>query len=397
MSYRLVVYRGKEGLSKIAEFWMRMVETIRNRHLGHSYYYYLSCLDALGSKAQDISFHTLWKDDQLRAIIPLQLSTRKFSGVRTRVLESPTTIYLPFYDIIGDDSDIELNATAVFFELLKRCSDVRWDVLLLKGVPEGSRVARELKTSKAWYLSRRAAHSDYLTCQPFEEYKLVLSKNFRGNLRKARNKLNARNDVHYVCYRDKNQLSSALSRFVALEARGWKGQVGGAIAQRPEMNRYYESLVNIFSSEPRGECEINELWVEGVLAASQICVRLDETVYVLKVAYREELANLAPGNLLLAWLIHRCAVEDGVRYLNLVSDTKWHSDWEPKTMERWDFELYRSPLRRNMVQLLRYVKANLAKRRLSKQKLREYLQEPLSTYKPISEPLQKYHSLPRRR
>jgi hypothetical protein len=341
---------------------MQMADAIHNRHLGHSYFYYLSCVDALGSKAQDISFYTLWQDDQLRAILPLQSSTRKFSGVSTRVLESPSTIYLPFFDIIGGDSDIELNTTALFFELLKRSRDVSWDVLLLNGVPEGSRIARELKTSDAGYVSRRAAHSDYLTCRPFEEYKLLVSKNFRGNLRKARNKLNARNDVHYKCYREKNLLGSALSRFVALEAAGWKGQVGGAIAQRPEMNRYYQSLLEIFSGEPLGGCEINELWVEGVLAAAQICVRLDETVYVLKVAYREDLANLAPGNLLLAWLIDRCAAEDGVRFLNLVTDAEWHNDWEPKAIERWNFELYKSSLRRNIVQLLRCVNDNLVKR-----------------------------------
>jgi hypothetical protein len=361
MSYRLVAYSGKEGLTEIAEFWMRIAETMRNRHFGHSYYYYLACLDALGAGAQDISFYALWSDDQLKVIFPLQLSTRRFSGVSTRVLESPSNIYLPFYDAIGDDSDKELNATEVFFKLLKRSRDIQWDVLLLKSVPEGSRVARELTTSEACHLSRRVAHCDYLTCQPFEEYKLVLSKNFRGNLRKARNKLNGRNDVQYMRCQGKNEIRTALSRFVALEAMGWKGQVAGAIAQRPEMRRYYESLVEIFSDQPKGGCEINELWVEGSLAASQICLRLDETAYVLKVGYNEQFANLAPGNLLLAWLIDRCAVGDGVRYVNLVSDAEWHNDWKPGMIRRWDFELYRSSLRRNTVQVLRSVNDNLVK------------------------------------
>jgi CelD/BcsL family acetyltransferase involved in cellulose biosynthesis len=268
-------------------------------------------------------------------------------------LESPSTIYLPFYDVIGDGSDPGVNTTEVFVELLKSCKDLSWDVLLLKGVPEGSRIARELNTSTTSYLSRPAAHCDYLSCLPFEEYKLVLSKNFRGNLRKARNKLNGRNGVQYVCCRDKNEIKGALSRFVALEAIGWKGQIGGAIAQRPEMKRYYESLVEIFGSEPRGGCEINELWAEGVLAASQVCVRFDQTLYVLKVTYREELANLAPGNLLLAWLIDRCALTDELRYVNLVSDTDWHSDWKPSKIVRWDFELYRSPIRRTTIRLVR--------------------------------------------
>ncbi len=362
MSYRLIVYRGKEGLNSIAEFWIRMTETIRNRHFGHSYYYYLSCLDALGTGAQDISFHTLWSDDQLKAIFPLQLSTRRFSGLSTRVLESPSEIYLPFYDVVGDDSDKELNATELFLRLLKQCKEIQWDVLLLKGVVEASRIARELNGSARSYLSRPAPHCDYLICQPFDNYKLLLSKNFRGNLRKAQNKLNGRNDVQYMCCRDKNEIKTALSRFVDLETIGWKGQVAGAIAQRPEMRSYYESLVEIFSNEPKGGCEINELWVEGSLTASQICLRLDETVYVLKVAYNEQFANLAPGNLLLAWLIDRCAIGDEMRYVNLVSDTEWHNDWKPNMLQRWDFELYRSSLRRNTVQVLRCVNDNLVKR-----------------------------------
>ena len=250
--------------------------------------------------------------------------------------------------------------------MLKRSSNIQWDVLLLKGVPEESRVARELKSSETCHMSRRVAHSDYLISRPFEEYKFLLSKNFRGNLRKARNKLNGKSDVQYMCCREKGEVKTALSRFVSLESVGWKGQVAGAIAQRPEMRRYYESLAETFSHEPKGGYEINELWVEGSLAASQICLWLDETIYVLKVAYNEQLANLAPGNLLLAWLINRCAVEDEVRYVNLVSDTDWHKDWSPKTIDRWDFELYRSPLRRNMVQVLRRVNDSFVKRYRSK-------------------------------
>jgi hypothetical protein len=131
------------------------------------------------------------------------------------------------------------------------------------------------------------------------------------------------------------------------------------------MRRYYESLMQIFCNESKGGCEINELWVEAVLAASQICVLLDQTLYVLKVAYCEEFANLAPGNLLLAWLIHRCAVDDGVRYVNLVSDAEWHRDWKPRTIERLNFEVHRNPIRRNIVQLLRCMNDRVVNRYLS--------------------------------
>jgi CelD/BcsL family acetyltransferase involved in cellulose biosynthesis len=362
MPFRLVVYRGKEGLESIAEDWLRIEKAIQNRHLGHSYYYYASCLDGLVSAADEICFYTVWKNHQITAILPLQLSTRRFSGLHTRVLESPSAIYLPFYDIISNDSAGDPNITEIAVQLLKAAADLRWDVLLFNSVPEKSRIARDLSAASPCRMRKLAAHSDYLTCQPFEEYKRILSKNFRGNLRKALNKLNARTGVQYVCRQEKAEAEIALSRFVELEAAGWKGKVGGAIAQRPQLNRYYLSLINCFDREPTARCEINELWVEDLLASSQICLRLDDTVYVLKVAYREDFANLAPGNLLLAWLINRSAVNDGVRFVNLVSDTEWHIDWRPETIQRLDFEIYKTPVMRNTVHLLRYVKKKLVKR-----------------------------------
>ncbi len=66
--------------------------------------------------------------------------------------------------------------------------------------------------------------------RPFDETFSALSKNFRGNLRKARNKLAKLEGVEFVSARGPEELASALEVFLDVEASGWKGASGTGTA-----------------------------------------------------------------------------------------------------------------------------------------------------------------------
>ena len=78
-----------------------------------------------------------------------------------------------------------------------------------------------------------------------------------------------------------------------------------------------------------GACEINLLRAEGKCIAGQFCLVTGDTSYILKIGYDEAYAQVAPGNMLLEQAIQRHLSEGAIKYVNLVTDTPWHSSWRP--------------------------------------------------------------------
>ena len=74
---------------------------------------------------------------------------------------------------------------------------------------------------------------------------------------------------------------------------------------------------------------INCLRLRGELIAGQLCLRDEDTLYVLKLSFAEHCARLAPGNMLLEWVIREGMERDLYRYVNLVGDPPWFKDWRP--------------------------------------------------------------------
>ena len=137
--------------------------------------------------------------------------------------------------------------------------------------------------------------------------------------------------VEFISARSRPEIDRALDEFLAVEASGWKGAAGerGAINLDGRILSFYQSLTNNFSRI--GACEINLLRAEGRCIAGQFCLVTGDTSYILKIGYDEDYAQVAPGNMLLEHIIQRYLREGAIKYVNLVTDTPWHSCWKPSS------------------------------------------------------------------
>jgi CelD/BcsL family acetyltransferase involved in cellulose biosynthesis len=178
-------------------------------------------------------------------------------------------------------------------------------------------------------ISELQPRCNYLPCLPPDELAESLSRNFRGNLRKARNKLAKLNGVEFISACSQPEIDRAFDEFLAVEASGWKGTAGerSAINLDGRVLGFYQSLTRNFSRI--GACEINLLRAEGSCIAGQFCLIAGDTSYILKIGYDEAYAQVAPGNMLLEHTIQRYLREGSIKYVNLVTDTPWHSFWKP--------------------------------------------------------------------
>lgn len=84
-----------------------------------------------------------------------------------------------------------------------------------------------------------------------------------------------------------------LPEFLALEAAGWKGEAGSAIARIPADTAYIQALVAEFAAIDA--VQIDSLLLDGAPIAMGLLIENAGTRHFLKIAYDERHARLSPG------------------------------------------------------------------------------------------------------
>ncbi|HEV7260826.1 MAG TPA: GNAT family N-acetyltransferase [Bosea sp. (in: a-proteobacteria)] len=88
----------------------------------------------------------------------------------------------------------------------------------------------------------------------------------------------------------------ALSDFLALEAAGWKGKAGTAIARLPQASAYFDSLATHFAAADA--LQIDTLLLDDRPLAMGLLIESAGTRHFLKIAYDETEARHSPGRAL---------------------------------------------------------------------------------------------------
>jgi CelD/BcsL family acetyltransferase involved in cellulose biosynthesis len=320
---------GADALERLRPAWARLVAAMPEHGFPHLLVTHAAYAAHLPSPYGPPTYLTLRQGDDVLAIVPLEPEERQVLGRRMRVLGLPLgECGLP-RDLIAPPGLVRAEILPAVLEHLRVRSDApTW--LVLGHVLEGSTAwsAVQCLDRRQW-CSIIIGGSDVLDCaRPFGESATALSRNFRGNLRKARNKLAALADVAYVHAAAPAALEREFAAFLAVEASGWKGRVGTQTAIR--LRAGYEGFFRaLLAGDGEARCEINALYAEGRCLASQFCMRVGAEYWVLKIGYDESYSRVAPGQLLLERVWQRCCEDPAVRRLSLVSDAAWHRDWRP--------------------------------------------------------------------
>lgn len=88
----------------------------------------------------------------------------------------------------------------------------------------------------------------------------------------------------------------ALDSFLALEAAGWKGEAGTAIACLPADAAYIRRMAELFAGEDA--LQIDTLLLDGQVLAMGLLVESGDRRHFVKIAYDEEQARHSPGRTL---------------------------------------------------------------------------------------------------
>jgi len=125
-------------------------------------------------------------------------------------------------------------------------------------------------------------------------------------LRRQRHRLEDDGEVTFAVARTPVDVASALEHFLRLEANGWKGSRGTALAGDYGDTAFVRVATSALALE--GRCEVATLSVAGTPVAAGIVLRHGSRAYFFKIAYDEALAKMSPGvQLTLELTKHLCA------------------------------------------------------------------------------------------
>jgi CelD/BcsL family acetyltransferase involved in cellulose biosynthesis len=144
-----------------------------------------------------------------------------------------------------------------------------------------------------------------------------LSRKSSKNLARLTRRLETTMPLAITISRTGTEASAALARYFALEAAGWKGRAGTALAQSSEDRAFFEALIHELAES--GSAMVVELHAGEMLAASALVLRHGDRAYFHKTTYNEDLAQFSPGVMLAQRLTSALADEGIVESADSVS------------------------------------------------------------------------------
>ncbi len=232
---------------------------------------------------------------------------------------------------------------------------LRWDVLVLRDVPRDgptSALLEPLARADRHRTGRWASVSSprlRLGGIPAEER---TSARFRANLRRRARRLHEMGTVALRRAGSPGEAGEALGEFLALEAAGWKGEGGTAIALGPALVRFYGGIVR--DAAARGTLAIRTLTLDGRPIAVHLGIIHRGVYHLPKTAYDERLGSVSPGQLLQREVLAECEARGLQGFDFLGPDMPWKRDWRPEHAPHDWLYVYRPSLAGRVMHTLRH-------------------------------------------
>lgn len=326
------LYRGIAGLLQLQSNWASLLARARRPRFYHAYGWWLAYLVHLESNPDSVCFFLFRDARGPQAILPVKHYVRWWHGLPRRELGFPEHPHLPMHDMLyGADVNVPELLTQ-WQDSLRTEHRFGWDVMSFGMMLPESQLNGLVQEPTA--AIRIDPPCSYIDCNvTYDQLSQNFSKNFRTNLKKARNRLDKTPGASFVTATEPADLDRYFGDFLRVEASGWKGSAGSgtAIALHPSLKNFYRSLIDQFV--PQRRVCIYALQIEDQVIAAGFCLRDDHTLYLLKIAYDEAWAKLSPGQLLMEKIVRDGTDLGKHRNVNLVTDAVWHKDWRARQFE----------------------------------------------------------------
>jgi hypothetical protein len=189
----------------------------------------------------------------------------------------------------------------------------------------------------------------------YEAVEAALDAKFRQNLRRRRRRLAEKGKLEYQLIDNKNAaaLDVALADFFDIEASGWKGEGGTAIALKPELVGFYTQLAR--DAAKRNALALGLLKLDGKVIAGHFSMVHAGRHFLIKIGYDEAHHEFSPGQQMVSDAI-RDSCERGLSEFDFLGPCMdWKLDWESKLRTHAWLTIFRPNRKAKFVHGVRHV------------------------------------------
>jgi len=294
---------------------------------------------------KEILLLTVRRDQKLRAVLPLVRKNGNLDGVPVRKLQAVFNLQTPRFDLIHgrDETEREEIVKAVWKEIKKQS---KWDVLEMRLVKKDGWLndllafaASENYRTGIWQMDS----APFITLPQgsdkeklFEEYTKGLKKSFRQDLNRTLRRLKELGKVEFVVTRAYSP--ELMQKYFELEAKGWKGRGGTAVACDPKAIKLHDDFARAVAE--KNALFVYELKLDGRTIAMSVNIMYDRQTVFWKTSYDEEYRTYSPGNLLIQEFLADCIRRDSTELDMLGPATRYKRIWASGEREHAAFYVF---------------------------------------------------------
>ena len=197
-----------------------------------------------------------------------------------------------------------------------------------------ARLMADVARAEKWHTSSLVhTRSPFLdTTGTLDEFERGMGTRRRKQLRRRRRRLSERGELTFELHDGANGFDGLLDEGLEIEASGWKGRYGTAIACDARTLLFYRGIAT-WAAE-HGWLRLAFLRLDGRALAFRFTLEQGNSLFVLKSGYREEAAEFSPGVLLAQDLV-RHAFEERLTSIEwLGADDAHKHEWSTGFRER---------------------------------------------------------------
>lgn len=172
----------------------------------------------------------------------------------------------------------------------------------------------------------------------FTDIKSLLSKNFKHNLNKARNRLQKLGDMQVEFITGSNASPDYLARMANVENNSWKAAAGTSILQSQELVDFYTRLCERLSKP--GWLEWHFLNTDEKTISAHLSIMFSTTLAIWKIGYDDDYKKYSPGSILMEDVIKRACSCENTHEVNMMTDMPWHDNWKTSKREYFKVRIY---------------------------------------------------------
>lgn len=257
----------------------------------------------------------LWRDGRLAGVLP---HSSRFGELR-----STSNSESPRFGILCEDTEASLQILRSLFD---RCPRRLTLFPLQNSEPELDQSVSCAEVANYRLLMRTIGYSPYIVLDSdWEGYRRQRSRKLVTEIRRRRKRLEEEGHLSLTVEDGTEELDQLLDGCFKLEAAGWKGQVGTAMASKAGTARFYRALAHWAAR--RGSLRLAFLKLDGRMLAFDFSIEEGGTHYLLKTSYDPAFGRLGPGILIRSEMLARCFENNLERYEFLGRDEPWKHKW----------------------------------------------------------------------